>query len=170
MTLGHPNPSRHCMHPEWCLLTASTQSPMSASQQAVAWRLSCAIPADDNATPSARSNQISCAFSNLPGENLPVYVHCLKFEVQGFKDHDDVCCCHGVVGTLFEDIGEKGLRVICATEGLFEELVMVLEEIGTELAAGTGQRVEVVEVKMMRERFDDTGDRRSAYINKCARF
>jgi hypothetical protein len=53
---------------------------------------------------------------------------------------------------------------------LFEELVMVLEEIGTELAAGTGQRVEVVEVKMMRKRFDDTGDRRSAYISACARF
>jgi hypothetical protein len=111
---------------------------VSASQQAVAWWLSCAIPADDNTTPSARSNKISCAFSNLPGENLPIYMHCFKFEVQGFKDHSDVCCCHSIVGTLLEDIGQKGLRVICATKGLFEELVMILKKIGPELAAGTG--------------------------------
>jgi hypothetical protein len=61
-----------------------------------------------------------------------------------------------------EDIGKEGLSVICATEGLFEELVMVLEEIRAELAAGSGQRVEVVEVEVMREGFDDTRYRKSA--------
>lgn len=55
-----------------------------------------------------------------------------------------------------EDFGKEGLRVVFAAERLIEELVMILEEVGPELPTGAGEGVKVVEVKVMRERFDNT--------------
>jgi hypothetical protein len=65
-----------------------------------------------------------------------------------------------------ENLREQGLRIMCAAKGLVEELVMVLKEVGAELTTSTGERMKVVEVKIMRERFDDPGDGIS-WIERC---
>lgn len=65
-----------------------------------------------------------------------------------------------------ENLREQGLRIMCAPNGLVEELVMVLKEVGAELTTSTRERMKIVEVKIMRERFDNPGHGIS-WIERC---
>lgn len=43
-------------------------------------------------------------------------------------------------------------------KGLLEELVVILEKVRAELTAGTREGMQVVQIEVMRERFDDAID------------
>ena len=127
---------------------------MSAPQQTITWRLDGTIPANNKPTSSTLCDQISGTPSYLASQDPSINIDCFELEIYRFENDADVCSCHGVIGILMENFGEQGLRVICAAKGLVDKLVVILKKIGTKLAAGTGERMEVIKVEVMRERRD----------------
>jgi hypothetical protein len=65
-----------------------------------------------------------------------------------------------------ENLREQRLRIIGAAKGLVEELVVVLKQIRAELTTSTGERMKIVEVEIMCERFDHPGAGIS-WIERC---
>lgn len=45
--------------------------------------------------------------------------------------------------------------------------MIILEKIGSELSAGTGERVKIIEVEIVRQRFDDATDRQQGVLSGC---
>jgi hypothetical protein len=63
---------------------------------------------------------------------------------------------HGqIVAGRAARLGEHVGRVVRAAQGLLDELAMVGQHVGAELATGPGQRVQIVQVEMARDGADN---------------
>lgn len=57
-----------------------------------------------------------------------------------------------------KDIGKEELRIEATSERLRNELVVKLEKIGMKLAASAGEGVQVVKIKVCRNRDSNSGE------------
>ena len=118
---------------ERCRQAFGTQSPMTHAEQRSRGRFMRAIAADNPAAAATVADHVPCAGAHAAADEDGPSI--------GLLDH---------VGL------SVGYGLVLAAQGLLDEAGAVLEKIGMELAAGSGESVKGVEVEVLGQLGDDS--------------